>query len=111
MPPRGRSKLAHRDPLLTRLYLDKLKAPADLHAAQAFAARSSARGALAGRVMTEQSDIIIGVWDGRSRAFVGGTGHTISKALEHGAPVIWIKAKAPEDWQAVFGGKHIAVPV
>jgi hypothetical protein len=92
-------ELADRDDLLTRLYLDKLAAPADLIAAQAFAVRCSARVALAGRVMIEQSDIVIGIWDGASRAFVGGTGHTISEALEHGAPVVWIDANAPEDWR------------
>ena len=103
-------ELADRDPLLTRLYLEKLRAPADLFAAQAFAARSSARVALAGRVMIEQSDIIIGLWDGRSRAFVGGTGHTISEALEHGAPVIWINANAPEDWQILCAPEALVAP-
>lgn len=103
-------ELADRDPLLTRLYLDKLRSPADLFAAQAFAARSSARVALAGRVMIEQSDIIIGIWDGRSRAFVGGTGHTISEALEHGAPVIWIDANAPEEWQILRAPEALAAP-
>ncbi len=103
-------ELADRDPLLTRLYLEKLRSPADLFAAQAFAARGSARVALAGRVMIEQSDIIIGLWDGRSRAFVGGTGHTISEALEHGAPVIWINANAPEDWQILRAPEALVAP-
>ena len=103
-------ELADRDPLLTSLYLEKLRAPADLHAAQAFAARSSARVALAGRVMIEQSDIIIGLWDGRSRAFIGGTGHTISEALEHGAPVIWINAHAPQDWQILRAPEALVAP-
>ncbi len=101
--------LADRDPLLTKLYLDKLAAPADLKVAEAFSVRNSARVALAGRVMIEQSDIIIGIWDGASRAYVGGTGHTISEALEHGAPVVWIDANAPEDWCILHAPEALAL--
>ena len=101
-------ELAERDALLHRLFIHKLAAPTDLHAAQAFAARCSARVALAGRVLIEQSDLVIGVWDGVSRAFLGGTGHTISEALEHGTPVIWIDAKAPDDWQILRAPEALA---
>jgi hypothetical protein len=101
--------LAERDGLLAKLYLDKLAAPTDLTAAEAFSVRCSARVALAGRVMIEQSDIIIGIWDGVSRAFVGGTGHTISEALEHGAPVVWIDANAPESWRILYAPEALAV--
>jgi hypothetical protein len=100
--------LGERDGLLTRLYLDMLAAPGEIIPAQAYNARSSARVALAGRVMIEQSDIIIGIWDGVSRAFLGGTGHTISEALEHGAPVIWIDAKKPGDWRILHAPEALA---
>jgi hypothetical protein len=103
-------ELAERDALLAKLYLDKLAAPTDLKAAEAFSVRCSARVALAGRVMIEQSDIIIGIWDGVSRAFVGGTGHTISEALEHGAPVVWIDAHDPESWRILYAPEALAVP-
>lgn len=101
-------ELAERDPLLHRLFIDKLSAPTDIGTAQAFAARCSARVALAGRILIEQSDLVIGVWDGVSRAFLGGTGHTISEALEHGAPVIWVDANAPEDWQILRAPEALA---
>lgn len=104
-----RFELAERDALLTRLFLDKLAAPTDLKAAEAFSARCSARVALAGRVMIEQSDIIIGIWDGVSRAFVGGTGHTISEALEHGTPVVWIDAHHPEQWRILHAPEALAL--
>ena len=103
-------QLSERDGLLARLYIEKLTRPSDLVAAQAFAVRCSARVALAGRILIEQSDIVIGIWDGVSRAFIGGTGHTISEALEHGAPVVWIDANTPENWlilrapEALAGG-------
>lgn len=103
-------ELAERDPLLTRLLLDKLAAPADLKLAEAFSVRCSARVALAGRVMIEQSDLLIGVWDGASRAYIGGTGHTILQALEHGAPVLWIDARDPDSWRILHAPEALAMP-
>jgi hypothetical protein len=103
-------ELAERDELISRLYLDKLAQPHDLKAAEAFSVRCSARVALAGRVMIEQSDIIIGIWDGVSRAYIGGTGHTISQALEHGAPVVWIDANSPERWRVLYAPEALAAP-
>lgn len=102
--------LAERDPLLARLYRAKLAAPDDLVAAQAFAVRCSARVALAGRVMIEQSDLVIGIWDGVSRAYVGGTGHSISEALEHGCPVLWIHTDRPDDWRILHAPEALAAP-
>ena len=102
-------ELADRDALLARLFFEKVAAPLDMKPAEAFAARSSARVALAGRVMIEQSDIIIGIWDGATRAFVGGTGHTISEALEHGTPVVWIDARDPERWRILHAPEALAV--
>ncbi|HKT53607.1 MAG TPA: hypothetical protein VJP88_04100, partial [Caulobacteraceae bacterium] len=88
-----------QDDLIARLYLDKLDHPQDARAADTFSAHCSERVRLAARVMLEQSDLLIGVWDGVSQAFVGGTGHTIAVALRMGAPVVWIDAKAPEEWR------------
>lgn len=103
-------ELAERDALLTRLYLNRLSAPADAKAVAAFSVRCSARVALAGRVMIEQSDFVIGVWDGESRAYIGGTGHTILEALEHGAKVIWIDARAPLEWRILRAPESLAAP-
>ncbi|MDE2597339.1 MAG: hypothetical protein KGL44_10720 [Sphingomonadales bacterium] len=103
-------ELAERDAQITALLMDKLDHPADIDRAQAFAAHSSERVALAGRVMIEQSDIIIGVWDGETTSLVGGTGHTIAAALELGAAVIWIKVQAPEDWTILRAPESLAVP-
>src|SRR5579871_78481 len=92
-------ELADQDDKLRRLYLAKLEAPNSPQAADAFAAHSSERVGAAARVMLEQADILIGVWDGASHVFVGGTGHTIAAALQMGAPVVWIDTNAPEDWR------------
>jgi hypothetical protein len=100
--------LADRDDFITALLLEKLADPTDPRKAAAFAAESSLRAALAGRVMVEQSDLLIAVWDGVSRAYIGGTGHTIQIALETGAPVVWIDANAPAQWQILVGPEELA---
>ncbi len=100
--------LADADDALTRLYLAKLDAPDDHTAAALFAAESSRRVALAGRILIEQSDLLIAVWDGSTTAHVGGTGHTIAMALELGAPVIWIDPAAPDDWRVLAAPEALA---
>ncbi len=104
-------QLADRDDLIARLFLEKLQHPDDPRKASAFAAESSERVALASRIVVEQSDLLVAVWDGTSRAFVGGTGHTIQVALETGAPVVWIDANAPARWRILLGPEaltHVA---
>ena len=101
-------ELADRDAALAALYLAKLEAPQDFAKAQLFAAETSIRVALAGRILIEQSDIIIGVWDGVTTAHVGGTGHTIAAALDLGAPVIWVDPARPDDWRVLRAPEALA---
>jgi hypothetical protein len=54
-----------------------------------------------GRVVLNQSDLLIVVWDGEYRGKIGGTEETMSEALQSGVPVVWIDAKAPHCWQIV----------
>ncbi|MBC7522739.1 MAG: hypothetical protein H7268_16805 [Sandarakinorhabdus sp.] len=88
-------ELADRDDAIAALFLARRDAPADMACAQAYSFAASERVALAAEVMIEQSDLIIGVWDGGSTSFIGGTGHTIALALDRGAPVLWVDARAP----------------
>ena len=103
-------ELAERDSDMTAHFLATMDAPDDLQKAQAFSVHSSERFALAGRVMIEQSDIIIGVWDGKTSALIGGTGHTIAIALDQGAAVIWIDPREPESWTILRAPESLAVP-
>jgi hypothetical protein len=103
-------ELAERDDVIAALYLAKLAAPNDLAKAQAFSAHSSERVALAGRVMIEQSDIIICIWDGATASLIGGTGHTVATALELGAPVIRIDPGKPGDWHILRAPESLAAP-
>lgn len=103
-------ELAERDNDMTAHFLRTIDTPDDQASALAFSVHSSARFALAGRVMIEQSDIIIGVWDGNTAAVVGGTGHTIAVALDQGAAVIWLDPQAPEAWTILRAPESLAVP-
>lgn len=101
-------ELADRDEMIGRLLVASLQYPDDPKATSTFAAESSIRAAFAAKVMIEQSDLIIAIWDGATRAFIGGTGHTIQVALETGAPVVWIDAKAPDRWRILYGPESLA---
>jgi hypothetical protein len=101
-------ELAEHDEAITRVFLETLTEPADLARAQAFAAQCSERVALAARVMIEQSDILVAVWDGATRSHVGGSGHTIAAALELGTPVVCIDPARAEDWRILAAPESLA---
>lgn len=101
-------ELADRDRTMANLFLAGLQFPDDRRKADTFAAESSLRVENAARVMIEHSDMLIGVWDGVTRAFIGGTGHTIQLALEMGAPVVWIDANAPDRWRILYNPESLA---
>jgi hypothetical protein len=101
-------ELAERDADIAALYLAKLDAPTNIAKAQSFAAHSSERVALAGRIVVEQSDIIVGIWDGATHSFVGGTGHTIAVALAFGAAVIRVDPAQPSNWHILRAPESLA---
>ncbi|WP_209348212.1 hypothetical protein [Pontixanthobacter sp. CEM42] len=94
-------ELADEDERLADLFLKAIEGPRDPNTVGLFAAESGRRAALAGRILIEQSDLIIAVWDGQSFANAGGTGHTAMAALKLGSPVLWIDPQQPEDWQVI----------
>jgi hypothetical protein len=102
-------ELADRDETIAALYVAWLEEPTNVARAQAYSVQASERVALAAQVLIEQSDLIVAVWDGASTSFVGGTGHTIALALDMGAPVVWIDARAPERWRILHAPESLAV--
>jgi len=42
------------------------------------------------------ADVLIAVWDGAAVDKTGGTGATLTAALERGVPVIWVRPDAPQ---------------
>ncbi len=53
----------------------------------------------AGRVVINQSDLLVAVWDGLPARGEGGTVETMREALQLGVPVLWIDAHAPHACQ------------
>jgi hypothetical protein len=89
-------ELAEEDTKISRLFMDMLRAPNDPLAAKGFTNAASERVATAGRVMIEQSDLLVAIWDGVTPGGIGGTRHTIATAVNLGTPVIWINAARPD---------------
>lgn len=101
-------ELADDDEDLAHLFLAATESPQGAPARDVFAADCSARVALAARLVIEQSDFLIAIWDGARTSFVGGTGHTIAQALDLGAPVVWIDPAAPEAWRILRAPEALA---
>ena len=100
--------LADRDLEIASLFLAMHEAPHDRTRPRAYAFAASERVQLAAHVMIEQSDLLVGVWDGASTSLVGGTGHTIALALDMGAPVVWIDARRPQGWVVLNAPEELA---
>ncbi len=101
-------ELVDQDATMEPAFLASLASPDDRSLVDAFNADVSQRVALASRVLVEQADIIIAVWDGARTSFAGGTGHTVAAALEHGTNVIWIDALEPEAWRILVSPESLA---
>lgn len=101
-------ELADQDETVAALHQAMIAAPADIARAQAFAAHSSGQAALAARVMIEQADLIVGVWDGEVHNLEGGTGHTIAAALALGTPVLLIDPARCDHWSIAHTPEALA---
>lgn len=88
-------ELAEQDGEVAELREATLAAPGDLVARQHYHTVVAERVATAGRILIEQSDVLIAIWDGYTPGATGGTRHTIAAALGAGTPVIWIDASNP----------------
>ena len=101
-------ELAERDVLIQSLFLASLKNPPNPEAQQTFSVAASERAALAGQVMIGQIDMLVAIWDGHSAGPVGGTRHTIARALDIGISVLWIDAGNPNDWRLLDNPESLA---
>jgi hypothetical protein len=88
-------QLAEEDELVGDLFVAHMAKPKDRHAATQYALLASERAAVAARIMIEQSDMLVAIWDGATPGAMGGTRHSVESALYHGVPVIWISAAEP----------------
>jgi hypothetical protein len=53
----------------------------------------------AGRVVLNQSDLLLAVWDGGASNGIGGTFDTIQQAISYNVPTLWIDSRAPHGWK------------
>jgi hypothetical protein len=58
--------------------------------------------AAAGRVVLNQSDLLLVVWDGEGNNKRGGTYETFKEAVGFGVPVLWVDARVPHGWQLLL---------
>jgi hypothetical protein len=87
-----------------RSLLERARAGADLTTFELDGSRSdpgAAYGA-AGRIVINQSDLLIVVWDGREAQGSGGTIQTLHEAIHYQVPIVWIDAVAPHHWQLIL---------
>jgi hypothetical protein len=103
-------ELVDQDEALTAIFLSHMADPADYAKAQAWHGECSVRAEAAGRIMIEQSDLLLAVWDGVSHNLPGGTGHTIVAALHARTPVIWIDPAQPQHWRVLHRVEDLLLP-
>lgn len=89
-------ELSEQDRLVGELFAGHLADAGNAKPTSDYLTVVAERVAAAGRVMIEQSDLMVAVWDGVTPGAVGGTRHTISVALSLGTPVLWINAADPD---------------
>lgn len=73
--------------------------------------RRSAAGAaygMAGRVVLNQADFLIAVWDRGAAAGSGGTVQTLREAVYFHLPVLWIDPFKPDEWRLLRTEQDIA---
>ncbi len=61
-------------------------------------ARAEASYLAAGRVVLNQTDLLIALWDGKDPEGTGGTGQIVQEALRRGIPTLWVNWASPADW-------------
>lgn len=71
--------------------------------------RSAANKAygVAGRVVLNQSDLLVVVWDGGKSGGEGGTVEMLHQAVEYHMPVLWVYAPEPHKWQLLRTAKDL----
>jgi hypothetical protein len=52
----------------------------------------------AGRVILNQTDLLLAVWDGEPEKGAGGTGQIVREALQRGIPTLWVHWNTPAEW-------------
>jgi hypothetical protein len=59
------------------------------------AASEGAAYAAVGRVVVDESDVLLALWDGAAARGDGGTAHVVEDALARAVPVVWLESTHP----------------
>jgi hypothetical protein len=86
---RGLLARARKDPDFVSYELDGVRSDA------------AAAYGTAGKVVLNQADLLIVVWDGNRQDKRGGTEDAFLDAIDRGLPAVWIDAHDPSRWQLV----------
>lgn len=62
-------------------------------------ARSGESYLAAGRVLLNQTDLLIALWDGKPSHGTGGTGQIVQEALQRSIPTLWVRWQTPSQCQ------------
>lgn len=94
-----------------RALLERAQSGAGLAVFELDGERSRAEEAYgaAGRVVLNQCDLLVAVWDGGDPAGRGGTVQTLREAIRFHVPVIWIDARAPDTWRLMHDESDLGV--
>lgn len=63
--------------------------------------------AMAGRLVLNQSDLLVVVWDRGESAGEGGTVETLHEAVRYNLPVLWVNALQPQEWSLLLAEEDI----
>jgi hypothetical protein len=61
-----------------------------------------------GRIVIEQSDLLIAIWDGEEARGRGGTASVVQDARERQLPVVWMGTRPPHAIHVLTGGTEDA---
>ncbi len=103
-------ELAEADTSIAAAHRVMLANKADALSVRRFSDLASGRVAVAGRIMIEQADALVAIWDGFTPGSIGGTRHTIASAVEVGTPVLCIDASQPGRITLFQTPEDMAVP-
>ncbi len=80
----------------------------ELHGTRATPERAEAAYEAVGRVVVEQSDLLIAIWDGEAARGRGGTASVVQDARARQLPVVWIAAQPPHAIRVLMYGADAA---
>lgn len=102
-------RIADRDERIADLVRAHARFPNDASLNASVMFELGRRFAIAGRMLIEQSDLIVAVWDGKTRANLGGTGDTVKTALNASIPVLLVDPVRPADWRILLQSEMLAL--